>query len=206
MPSEDMPPEQFGSGLILVLAVAFAAVGGRPLVVTFLPGLTVVWGIFAGLCRSGHPLPEGRDLYPLYFGVLAWQFLHFLEEYLTGFRIRFPELYGAEPYSDGLFVGINMVSYFVFALAFVVATQKRLAVLYIPPLFFAVYGALGNAIAHPWWVIETGEYFPGAVTALAYWALGPLLLARFVGGLRQALIVAAGFALILIPCITFTTA
>lgn len=191
-----------GTLIALAMGTVFVWLGGKPLAVTFIPGLGVTWAIFAWLHFSQRALPEGGKLYPLYFLVFAWQFIHFFEEYLTGFRTRFPELYGAQPYSAELFVGINMISYFVFAAGFILAFEKGLKFLLVPVLFYVVYGALGNAIAHVWWVIWERGYFPGFYTALAYWVLGPLLLAAFVGSLRRALAISAGFCLVLIPLIT----
>ena len=193
-----------GTLLALIIGATFVLIGGRPLVVTFIPGLVVAWGIFAWLHVSQTELPRGGTLYPLYYATFAWQFIHFFEEYLTGFRIQFPELYGASPYSDVLFVGVNMASYFVFAVGFILVFEKGLKFLLIPVLFYIVYGALGNAIAHVWWVVWTGGYFPGFVTALAYWVLGPLLLSRFVGSLGRAYAITAVFALILVLAITLT--
>jgi hypothetical protein len=43
-------------------------------------------------------LPDGRSFLPLYFTVLAVQFLHFAEEFVTGFNSRFPAMYGGDPY------------------------------------------------------------------------------------------------------------
>ncbi len=188
-----------GTFLALIIGSTFVLIGGRPLIVTFIPGLVVAWTIFAWLYVSQTTLPKGGNLYPLYYAVFAWQFIHFFEEYLTGFRIQFPELYGASPYSAELFVGINMFSYFVFAVGFILAFEKGLKF-----LFYIVYGALGNAIAHVWWVILKGAYFPGFFTALAYWVLGPLLLSRFVGSLWRAYAITAAFAVVLVPAITLT--
>lgn len=193
-----------GTVIAVLLGTTFVLIGGKPLVVTFIPGFVVAWAIFAWLHVSQTALPKGGNLYPLYYAVFAWQFIHFLEEYLTGFRIKFPELYGAAPYSAELFVGINMFSYFVFAVGFILVFEKGLKFLLIPVLFYIVYGALGNAIAHVWWVIWKGAYFPGFFTALAYWILGPLLLSRFAGSIRCACAITAAFAVILVPTITFT--
>src|SRR5690606_41266666 len=58
-------------------------------------------------------------------------------------------------------------------------TLFRSKFLLVPVLFFIVYGALGNAIAHSWWSIYWGKYFSGLYTAQAYWIFAPLLLAMF---------------------------
>lgn len=193
-----------GTLLTLIIGTTFVVIGGKPLVVTFIPGLVVAWMIFAWLHVSQKTLPKGSALYPLYYAVFAWQFIHFFEEYLTDFRVQFPKLYGAVPYNAELFVGINMFSYFVFAVGFILVFEKGLKFLLIPVLFYIVYGAIGNAISHVWWVIWTGRYFPGLITALAYWILGPVLLSRFLGSLRRAYAITAIFGAILVPVITLT--
>lgn len=193
-----------GSIIIAIMATAFAIIGGRPLIVTFLPGLALVWLIYLWLYKSKRNLPGGRALYPIFFGTLSWQFLHFFEEFATGFRVRFPELYSASPYSAELFVGINMVSYFVFAISFIVATEKRIAPLYIPALFFVIYGGMGNAIAHPLWAVYTGGYFPGLFTSIPYWFLAPAVLSYFVGGFARAFTIAIFFSVILVPILIIT--
>jgi hypothetical protein len=151
---------------------------------------------------SQSPVPSGSSLYPLYFGALAWQFVHFTEEFVTGFRNAFFPLYGHAVVSNDLFVGINMFSYFMFAVGFILAFRFKLRFLLLPAAFFIIYGVIGNAISHVWWVILAGGYFPGFLTALVYWVIGPLLLAAFVGSARRAAIAIVCFAVVLLPAIT----
>ncbi len=184
-----------------VMATLFVAIGGKPLLVTFCIGLVGVAGVLVWFYRAGAPLP-GAACYPVYFATLAWQFVHFTEEYLTGFNTRFPELYGASPYSHQLFVIINMTSYAVFSLAAILMLTRRFGFMLTPMLFFVIYGAIGNAIAHSWWVIMTVGYFPGAFTAQLYWALGPLALWRLTGSAKATIITIAGMAAALIPILT----
>jgi hypothetical protein len=186
-----------GTGIALVMAGTFVAVGGRPLLVTFIPGLVVAWAIFAWMQTRGVALPDVGAVYPLYFGSLAWQFIHFSEEFITGFRLAFPPLFGADAYGADLFVGINMFSYFVFTIAFILVFSRGLTFLYVPVLFFAIYGVVGNALAHVLWVIWERTYFPGFFTALLYWVLGPLLLVRLSGSRRTTGVAIASFALLL---------
>ena len=56
-----------GTLLALIIGTIFVLVGGRPLVVTFVPGLVVAWGVFAWLHVSQTALPKGGTLYPLYY-------------------------------------------------------------------------------------------------------------------------------------------
>lgn len=185
-----------------VMAATFTYVGGRPLLVTFIPGVIVAWGIVLWLHIRRVELPSGNSLYPLYFGALAWQFIHFTEEFATGFRLGFFPLYGHPAVSSELFVAINMLSYFIFAVAFILAFAFKLRFLLQPVAFFIIYGAIGNAISHVWWVALSGGYFPGFFTALLYWLIGPILLARLLGGARRAAVAIGCFALILLPAMT----
>jgi hypothetical protein len=191
-----------GSVIALLMAAIFSALGGRPLIVTFVPVLAVVWLIFLRMYVKKMPLPQAADFLPIYFSLLAWQFMHFAEEYLTGFYSRFPSLYGAEPFSPELFVSFNMVSYALFVVACLLVFSKNLKFLLIPVLFFVAYGAIGNAISHTWWVILQKSYFPGFYTALAYWIIGPLALAKLIGSRNHAFAWTAVIAVALVPIMT----
>lgn len=191
-----------GTIIAMIMASIFTLVGGLPLVVTFVPGLAISWLIFLLMYLKRSELPEGGTFFPVYFSTLAWQFIHFNEEFLTGFYELFPQLYGRSPWSPGLFVSINMVAYFVFVIACLLVFTKNLNFLVIPTLFFIVYGAIGNAVAHTWWVILQKSYFPGFYTAQAYWILGPLVLSRLIGSRRDTLISSVLFAFMLIPLLT----
>ena len=193
-----------GTAIAIAMGIVFVAIGGVPLLVTFIPGLVVTWGVFAWMQARAMPLPQVEAAYPIYFGALAWQFIHFTEEFITGFRSEFPPLFHAPAYGAELFVGINMFSYFVFVVAFLLVFAKGLNFLYVPVLFFAVYGAVGNAIAHVLWVAWERAYFPGFFTALVYWAIGPILLVRLTGSKRLAGVAIAVFALILAPTLLLT--
>lgn len=195
-----------GIGTVIALAMAgvFVWAGGQALLSTFVPGLLVTWAIFLWMHLRQVTLPDGRALYPLYFGVLAWQFLHFSEEFMTGFRERFPTFFGAEPFSTELFVGINMVSYFGFTIAFIAVFAAGRRFLLVPMQFFIVYGAIGNAISHTYWVILEGGYFPGFFTAQLYWVVGVLLLARLVNSWRVATAATSAFAVLLVSVLTLT--
>ncbi len=190
------------SALVVLMAVAFTIAGGKPLVVTFVVGLVGVAVLLVAIYRGRNELPLPLSYYPIFFGALAWQFIHFAEEFRTGFGEVFPPLYGGEPFSAELFVTINMVSYFVFAVSCVLVLSRNIRFLVAPMLFYVVYGAIGNAIAHTWWVIWLGEYFPGFFSAQLYWILGPLALSPLIGSLSKALVFTAGFAVVLIAVLT----
>ena len=72
----------------------------------------------------------------------------------------------------------------------------------MPALFFIIYGAIGNAISHSWWSLSERSYFPGLVTAQAYWVLGPFVLYRLLGRRMDVAAVVAFFGLILVSLLT----
>ena len=101
--------------IALVMATDFTLLSsGWSLIVTFVPGVVVTALTFGWLYVKQAPLPTGNDFLPAFVGLLAIQFLHFAEEFATGFASEFPMLYGGMPYSPNLFVIFNMVAYFVF--------------------------------------------------------------------------------------------
>ncbi|NOJ70448.1 hypothetical protein [Paenibacillus alvei] len=170
---------------------------GYELIVTFALGIVFAYLIFITLYRRKIEPSEPLQVLPFFFGVLAWQFIHFSEEFSTGFATRFPLIYGGEPYTAQFFVVLNMVSYSCFALAAIFAFIRRKPVLLIPVLFFTAYGALGNAIAHTTWSLYFGEYFPGLYTAQLYWVFAPLLLRKLTGNGKVTLLLIIPYAVFL---------
>jgi hypothetical protein len=166
-----------GSVIAVILLCSWIYMSsGMSLIATFVPGLVFAWGLFVFMYIRKIPLPNHNIFLPIYFFTLGWQFIHFSEEFTTNFKELFPLLYNGQPYTDNLFVTFNMGSYFVFIAAPVLAYYKGLKFLFLPTLFFIVYGAMGNAIAHTWWSLYLSKYFPGLYTASLYWVLGPVLL------------------------------
>jgi hypothetical protein len=101
-----------GTVIALIMGTAFARLSsGASLLVTFIPGLAVSWLLFLRLYLKRTPLPDGARFLPVFFTALAVQFVHFAEEFLTGFPARFPALYGGAAYPEGMFVTFNMASY-----------------------------------------------------------------------------------------------
>lgn len=193
-----------GTLIALIMGVLFIKAGGLPLVVTFIPGLVVSVFVMFYMFINKVKLPNASHFVPLFFIALGWQFLHFNEEFLTEFYEKFPVLYGGEPYSVQKFVSINMASYFVFTVSCILIYTKQLRFLILPVLFYIIYGAIGNAIAHTWWAIWLKGYFPGFYTGLVYWFLGIIVLGSLIGSKKTACQAVAIFAAILTPIITFT--
>ena len=158
------------------MATTFTLVSSGPsLLVTFVPGVALAYALFWTTCW--RQMPEPSRILPIYLIALAVQFLHFTEEYLTRFDIRFPGLWSAPAYPRDVFVGFNMVAYAAFTVGALILFYRVRAVAMVP-LFFVAYGVIGNAIGHAAFCIGVRGYFPGFWTSLAYWVLGPLLLKR----------------------------
>ncbi|PSL44713.1 hypothetical protein CLV51_10585 [Chitinophaga niastensis] len=192
-----------GTVIVIIMATIFTIIGGLPLIVTFVVSLLFTWIAFLYLFIKKTTLPSLSSFLPFYFITFAWQFIHFNEEFYTGFRIDFPHLYSVSEYSATKFVTINMLSYFVFTVTCVLAFKKRLNFLLVPVLFYIVYGAIGNAIAHTWWSIYSKGYFPGFYTAQVYWILGPLVLYKLFPSKKMVAIFIILYALVMIPMLTF---
>lgn len=79
-----------GTALAIIMGTVFAKLGGRPLLVTFVPGLIVGWILFVRIFLKMNALPAARAMFPIYFLTLGCQFIHFAEEYLTVFIHDFP--------------------------------------------------------------------------------------------------------------------
>ena len=192
-----------GTIIALVMATAFTLLSsGLSLIVTFVPGIVVSWLTYVWLYLNKRHLPSGVVFLPVFFVALAVQFIHFAEEFTTGFRSSFPLLYGGTPYSADLFVSFNMAAYCIFGLTCILVFTRNLRFLLVPCLFFIIYGAIGNAISHTWWSLHLQTYFPGLVTAQLYWIVGPFVLSKLVGEPKVALMITALFALVLIPLLT----
>lgn len=193
-----------GTAVALVMGTVFTLLSsGLSLIVTFVPGVVFAWLTYVWLYFSKTKLPNGSDFLPVFFVALAMQFIHFAEEFTTGFRVHFPQLYGGAPYSEDLFVTFNMIAYFMFTMTTILVFTKSLRFLLVPSLFFIVYGAIGNAVSHTWWSLYLRAYFPGLVTAQVYWFVGPLVLYRLVSRPKVVFTIITLFALVLIPLLTF---
>lgn len=189
--------------IAIVMGLFFIYIGGVPLIVTFIPSLIISLGLLYFMHSKQIELPSAKSFVPLFFASFAWQFLHFNEEFVTGFYKLFPMLFGSDPYSVERFVTINMISYFAFSVGCVAVFTKKLKFLVLPMLFYIIYGMIGNAITHTWWVIFHKGYFPGFFTAQVYWILGFIVLNAFTKSRKVTITIFGIFGLIVIPLITF---
>lgn len=148
---------------------------GLSLIVTFVPGVFLALIFYFLTIYKKQPEPD--KILPLYLFGLGIQFLHFAEEYITGFNYKFPALFNSPEYPINTFVAFNMFAYFMFILGAIMIYKKIKSPIIIP-LFFVMYGIIGNAIAHVIFCIAVAGYFPGIYTALIYWIIGPIIIRR----------------------------
>ena len=144
---------------------------------TFIPAMIIACGLH--LASTARQAPAPARVLPIYLVALAWQFLHFAEEFIGTFYVRWPEeIFGAGAMSLDFFIWGNMGSYAAFTIgALALYMGWRIPMLIV--WFFAIMGVAGNAIGHLIYALMTGDiWFPGTITALAYWVIGPVLITR----------------------------
>jgi len=146
-------------------------------------GPSVLYGVaLAGLVltivrRPAKHSPGAIDpLINLYLVGVAFQCLHFTEEFVTGFYIRAPKFLGFVAWSTEFFVTFNLVWIALWILA-AVGLKKGIRIAFFPVWFFAI-GMVGNAVWHPLLCLATGGYFPGLFTSPFAGVIGVILVSR----------------------------
>lgn len=107
------------------------------------------------------------------------QATHFLEEWATGFHLRFPALFGFEPMPVSAFVGFN-VTWIVLWIVSIPPLRAARQPAFFAAWFLAIAGML-NGIAHPVLAAWTGGYFPGLITSPLTGSAGLFLWRRLRG-------------------------
>lgn len=146
---------------------------------TFIPCMVIAY--VCHLASTARHAPDPKRVLPIYLFALAWQFVHFADEYQGGFYRRWTEdIFGAPAMSAEFFVWANMLSYSLFVMGGL-AMYARLPIR-VPMLmvwFVTIMGVMGNAISHALYSLISGDLgFPGFYTSLAYWIVGPILIYR----------------------------
>lgn len=88
---------------------------------------------------------------------------HFIEEWVTGFHVRFPALFGLEPMQLSFFVAFNL-TWIVFWVISIPYLQSARTPAFFAAWFLAIAGML-NGIAHPLMAVASGGYFPGLISS-----------------------------------------
>jgi hypothetical protein len=142
---------------------------------SFVPAMVVAFVCY--LRTSYRQMPNVDRVLPVYLIALAIQFLHFTEEYVSGFQSRVSEIMaGMPPFDVKVFVAFNMIAYCLFLLAGL-GMFKGMKFPMIVVWFFSIC-VIGNAIWHFLLTLRVGGYFPGLYTSFPGWILGPMLLKR----------------------------
>jgi len=106
----------------------------------------------------------------------AIQSVHFAEELVTGFHVRFPALLGLDPMPLSFFVSFNLawIVIWIASIPFLRLGRR--------PAFFAAWfmaiAAVLNGVAHPIMTIASGGYFPGLMTSPIIGLAGVILWQR----------------------------
>jgi hypothetical protein len=107
---------------------------------------------------------------------VAFQCLHFAEEFITHFYERFPRLLGFQVWSAEFFVAFNLSWICVWILS-ALGVKRNYRLAFFPVWFFAI-GMTGNGIVHPLLALAVGGYFPGLITSPVVGVLGVVLLKK----------------------------
>ncbi|MGI9545910.1 MAG: hypothetical protein ACR2MM_01635 [Flavobacteriaceae bacterium] len=139
----------------------------------FVPATIITFLIYLSTFYKKMPAPN--QILPIYLLALSIQMLHFAEEYLTGFVVELPLLFGQDPYPEDYWLVFNMAAYAFFIIGGIVLL-KRIKELAFIPLFFILVAAIFNPIAHLGLSIYKAGYFPGLYTAVIYIIIAPFLI------------------------------
>lgn len=125
--------------------------------------------------RAGHPA-AARPVIRAGSIALLTQSIHFLEEALTGFPLRFAPLFGLDPWPPAFFVTFNLVWIALWIVSILaIPAVPRLASI---PLWFLGVAGLFNLVAHPVLALVSRGYFPGLWSSPLIGLAGVLLLRR----------------------------
>jgi hypothetical protein len=156
---------------------------GLSTVLTFGLSMAVAYILYAVFSAGTDPDPD-RILLP-YLMALALAMLHFLEEFVAGFYVRFPvEIYGASAFSANEFA-ISQCSLFALLILSAAGIYKKIRAAMIMPWFLIVMLEAVNAVQHPVFSVITRGYFPGLFTAFPGFVFAPFLFLRFSESARK---------------------
>jgi hypothetical protein len=171
-----------------IFAIAFITIyalksQGLSTILTYGASMGVSYILYLLTCYQRMPAAE--SVLPLYLLALAVQMLHFIEEFITRFYVRFPvEIYHSAPFPVDEFVISQMV---LFALLIVgaIGIFKQWKIPMVMVWFLIVMLLIVNAVQHPIYALVVRGYFPGLYTSVAGWVLGPMLFRRVWNARRQ---------------------
>ena len=134
---------------------------------------------------------ERRRLMGWFAVAIAVQCVHFAEEWLADFHLRYPALLGLRPWSIELWAGFNLTWIAVWCLSLLGLRAGWRPALF--PVWFLALACLVNCAAHPLLAVAAGGYFPGlwsspfcGLVGVPLFALLSRLTEPGVSGLRPA--------------------
>ena len=104
------------------------------------------------------------------------QTLHFTEEFLRRFYVRFPEVLGLAPWPATFFVVFNLVWLVVWSCAAIAITRFPLPSAIA--LWFLAIASVANGVVHPILSAVVRGYFPGLWSSVLMGILGVALIRR----------------------------
>lgn len=118
--------------------------------------------------------PEASQVKKIAAAGIMLHSVHFIEEWQTGFHVRFPTLLGLAPWTSAFFLSHNLffIGVWILSLA-VLRAQTHLALF---PLWFLAIASTANGIAHPLFSGVVADYFPGLLTSPLVGICGVLLM------------------------------
>lgn len=151
---------------ILLGLSALYVVAGIALILTILRHEVKQQHSTAALIRFTH----------LFLVGVAFQSLHFIEEFVTGLYIRLPAFLGLAPWPAEFFVAFNLAWIAIWIVS-AIGIQYHFQPAFFPVWFF-VFGMIGNGVFHPLLAIAVQGYFPGLVSSPIVGVIGIILLTK----------------------------
>lgn len=142
--------------------------------------LALIISFFLTVYKSPVQMEKGQrdNLINFFLLGISVQCFHFIEEYITGFYVRFPKFLGLSPWPAGFFVSFNLFWIAVWT-ASVIGIRRNYRAAYFP-LWFFITGMILNLIAHPLLALANKGYFPGLFTSPLAGIMGIILLNKMI--------------------------
>ena len=145
--------------------------------------ILAVIAVFFTVTRRKQTQQPG-ELARLALVVVAGQCVHFLEEFITGFHLKFPALLGLAPWTTAFFVTFNVVWIAIWLLS-AAGVYCHFRPAYFP-IWFLALAATGNGVVHPLLALAVAGYFPGLLSSPALGLLGWRLFRKLRSATRSA--------------------
>lgn len=126
-------------------------------------GIALILTILRHEVKQQHPAAALNRFMHLFLVGVALQCLHFIEEFVTGLYIHLPAFLDLAPWSPEFFVAFNLAWIAIWIIS-AIGIYHHFPAAYFPVWFF-IFGMVGNGVFHPLLALATQGYFPGLVTS-----------------------------------------